>query len=359
VFFFLTWVFVWFAGAGSAVAASVLAAPAAADSASVAAASGRLALPSAADRIRIAEAWRIADRIGDDLWPGFAEAPRAVLLVTPKTEYLFYHRSPTPDFVSVGFDSITGSPVFARDRVFDTRLLSTFPAVGGVPTVVIGEPRNTEASHSTRWVATLLHEHFHQYQQTQPGYYRDALGLGLAGNDSTGRWMLDYPFPYDSRQVGEAFGSLCRQLCDALESIGKPSFRSALGSYLDVRERFRRVLSEQDYAYFSFQVWQEGIARYTEYALARRAGVAYTPTDEFMSLSDRVPFEEDASQTLDHILAELRRMSLKKERRSAFYHVGAAEGILLDEVSPGWRGRYMKEKFFVERYFGGSAAPHR
>lgn len=307
--------------------------------------------PGATDRVRIAEAWRIVDRLGDDLWPGFSKAPRAVLLVTPKTEYLFYHPSPTADFVCVGRDSITGSDVYARDRVFDKRLLATFPAVAGVPTVVIGEPRNTEASHSTRWVATLLHEHFHQYQQSEPGYYEDALALGLAGDDTTGMWMLDYPFPYESREVNEAFSSLCRQLFDAVDSIGQASFRSKLRAYVDSREAFRRVLDEKDYAYFSFQVWQEGIARYTEYALIRRAGVAYTPTQAFIALPDRVPFDKDASETLGHVLTELRRVSLKKAKRSAFYHVGAAEGRLLDEVSPGWQRRYFEEKFFVERYF--------
>jgi hypothetical protein len=310
-----------------------------------------LTLPGEADRVRIAEAWRIVDRLGDDLWPGFSEAPRAVLLVTPKTEYLFYHPSPTPEFVRLGFDSITLSLVFARSRVFDKRLLATFPAVAGVPTVVIGEPRNTDASHSTRWVATLLHEHFHQYQQSQPDYYADTLALGLAGDDSTGMWMLNYPFPYDSRRVGEGFASLCRLLVDAVEAIGRSSFRSKLDAYWKARSEFAGILDEKDYKYFSFQVWQEGIARYTEYALVRRTGVAFTPSSDFMSLPDRVPFDEDASETLSHVLTELRRMSLKKARRTAFYHVGAAEGVLLDEVSPGWRGRYLEKKFFVERYF--------
>jgi hypothetical protein len=83
----------------------------------------------------------------------------------------------------------------------------------------------------------------------------------------------------------------------------------------------------------------------------RRAAVGYTPTAAFMSLPDRVPFDKDASETLSHVRTELRRMSLKKARRTAFYHVGAAEGILLDEVSPGWRGKYLGESFFVDRYF--------
>ena len=310
-----------------------------------------MALPGAADRVRIAEAWRIADRLGDDLWPGFSRAPRAVLLVTPKTEYLFYHPSPTPEFVPLGFDSITSSSVYARPRVFDTRVLATFPAVGGVPTVVIGEPRNTEASHSTRWVATLLHEHFHQYQQSQPGYFEDALALGLAGDDSTGMWMLNYPFPYDSRRVGEAFASLCRLLVEAVESLGKSSFRSKLDAYLKARAEFANLLGEKDYKYFSFQVWQEGIARYTEWALMQRASVGFTPSAAFMSLPDRVSFAEDASETRAHVLTELRRMSLKKARRTAFYHVGAAEGMLLDEVRPGWRGRYFEEGSFADAHF--------
>jgi hypothetical protein len=319
VVFVLTWVFLWLVGAGASTSSWALAG-ASSDSAAVAvsaAGSRSVTLPGAADRVRIAEAWRIVDRLGDDLWPGFSEAPRAVLLVTPKIEYLFYHPSPTSEFVPLGFDSITSSLVFARSRVYDTRLLSTFPAVDGVPTVVIGEPRNTEASHSTRWVATLLHEHFHQYQQSQPRYYTDALALGLAGDDSTGMWMLNYPFPYDSRRVGEAFASLCRLLVDAVDAIGRPSFRSAVDTYLAAREEFRRSLSEKDYAYFSFQVWQEGIARYTEWALVRRAGVAYTLSSVFMSLPDRVPFDKDASETLSHVLTELRRMSLRKARRTA------------------------------------------
>lgn len=308
-------------------------------------------LPDAADRTRIAEARRIVDRLGDDLWPGLSDAPFAVLLVTPKTEYLFNHPSPTSDFTLAGRDSIVGCDVYARDRVFDANLLATFPAVAGVPTIVIGQPRNTEASHTTRWVATLVHEHFHQYQQSQPGYYEDALKLGLAGNDSTGMWMLQYPFPYDSTEVNRAFGILCVRLADVVESIGKPGFRSALQTYRDVRAAFRRVLGEKDYAYFSFQIWQEGIARYTEYALIQRASVAYTPSASFEALPDRVSFEKDASETLAHVLAELRRAVLKTARRSAFYHFGAAEGLLLDEVNPGWRARYFTEKFFIEGYF--------
>ncbi|MEE9270646.1 MAG: hypothetical protein V3V49_10350, partial [Candidatus Krumholzibacteria bacterium] len=162
------------------------------------------------DRIRIAEAFRIADELGEKVWRGWSDAPRALLLVTRDREYLVRHPYPTGDFTRVGYDSLLRSDVYTRERVYDPKLLATFPAVAGVPTIVIGQPRNTDASHSTRWVMTLLHEHFHQWQLSQPGYYDAVAGLGLARGDTTGMWMLNYDFPYDSPEVAAAFSHLCK-----------------------------------------------------------------------------------------------------------------------------------------------------
>ncbi len=303
------------------------------------------------DRIRIAEAVRIAERFGNSLWPGYTEAPFAVLLVTPEYEFLVYHSNPTDDFVRVGYDSLLSSDVYRRERVFDVNLLASFPAVAGVPTIVIGQPHNTDASHSTRWVTTLLHEHFHQWQQSRPDYYSSIDSLGISGADSTGMWMLNYPFPYDSSSVRGAFSVMCRRLWDALDGVDEPDFRLRVDAYLAAKREFRDVLAADDYAYFCFQVWQEGIARYTEYKLARLAGDAHTPTEAFALLPDFVPFSADADRIRDHVASELLRVSLKQSRRSAFYHVGAAEGMILDRVNPSWRRYYLTHKFLSEKYF--------
>ncbi|UCH85687.1 MAG: hypothetical protein JSW50_08380 [Candidatus Latescibacterota bacterium] len=303
------------------------------------------------DRIRIAEARRIAERYGDTLWPGYLEAPFAVLLVTREAEFLVHHSEPTEDFVHLGYDTLLESDVYCRDRVFEVNLLASFPAVSGVPTIVIGQPHNTDASHSTRWVTTLLHEHFHQWQQSWPDYYAAVDSLGLAGKDSTGMWMLNYPFPYDSLPVRGAFEEMCRRLWEALDGIDAADFRTRVDAYLTAKAVFKDVLAEDDYAYFSFQVWQEGLARYTEYKLARLAGDTYTPTELFTSLHDYVPFDDDAGRIRDHIATELLRVSLKKSKRSAFYHVGGAEGILLDRINPGWRQYYLTRKFCTDTYF--------
>jgi hypothetical protein len=298
------------------------------------------------DRIRIAEGRRIADEI---------EAPFAILLVTKENEFLIYHPRPSDDFSTLGYDSLLQSDVYVRDRVYGYDLLATFPAVGGLTTIVIGQTKNTEASHSTRWVITLLHEHFHQWQVSQPDYYPSVDGLDLARGDSTGMWMLNYPFPYEDKAVDEAFDALCRRLHDAVAGMGTHKYQDLLEGYLAARKSFGNMLSDDDYAYFSLQVWQEGIARYTEYMLASKAEFTYRPTSDFENLPDYVPFGSDARATRDRILSQLQGMSLKKLGRAAFYYVGAAEGLLLDHENPGWRDRYFDEPFYVERYFGVEA----
>ena len=108
----------------------------------------------AADRVRIAEAFRLSERLGERVWPGWRGVPFAVLLVTADREYLVRHPRPSADFTRLGHDPLLGGEVFVRRRVFPPTLQATFPAVGGVATVVIGDAEHT-GLRSTAWVLTL------------------------------------------------------------------------------------------------------------------------------------------------------------------------------------------------------------
>src|SRR5438876_10118219 len=57
------------------------------------------------DRVRLAEAFRLADAIGDRIWPGWSATAFAVLLVTPDHEYLLRHPSPPEGFRPLGEDA--------------------------------------------------------------------------------------------------------------------------------------------------------------------------------------------------------------------------------------------------------------
>lgn len=303
------------------------------------------------DRVRLAEAFRLADELGNRVWPGWDKAPFAVLLVTPEHEFLVRHPKPTGDFTLIGEDALLKQKVWYRKRQYSPDLLATFPAVGGVPTVVIGQAENTESKTSSRWVITLLHEHFHQLQYSRPGYLVAVKALDLARGDATGMWMLKYSFPYADPEVKSGFSLLGKTLAEALGARGKPNFDAKFAAYVGARKKFRSMLKKDDYKYLAFQLWQEGTARYTEYRLAEEAAAAYRPGEAFKALKDYRPFADVARTILAGIEKELVSEELDKAKRTVVYNFGAAECLILDRARPGWRERYFEEMCSLDKHF--------
>ena len=307
---------------------------------------------SAIDRTRLAEAFRLGDAIGDRIWPAWSKAPFAVMLVTPDHEFLIRHPNPSADFTKLGYDQSLKSHVYYRKRKFPTNFLATFPAVTGSPisTIVVGQAENTTAKTSTSWVITLLHEHFHQLQDSQPNFYKDVNALNLARGDQTGMWMLNYAFPYDRKDVQDQFAAVSQLLEAAIQAPKKTRSRS-VSNYLEARRKFEDMLEPDDYKYLSFQFWKEGIARYTEYHAARVAAANYRPSKGFRALSDYRSFADVAKDLHQGILRRLRMQKLGVSKREVVYAFGAAEGLLLDQIDPRWRRRYFQEKFDMAKLF--------
>jgi hypothetical protein len=304
------------------------------------------------DRTRLAEAFRLGGQIGDRLWPGWSKAPLAVLLVTPDYEFLMRHPKPSADFSKLGYDALLKSDVYYRKRQFPTTFLATFPALKDsmISTIVVGEAEHTWVKTSTPWVITLLHEHFHQLQDSQPNFYPDVNALNLSHGDQSGMWMLNYAFPYERKEVQEQFALMSKLLADAIQA--PKADRAAKGrEYLAARQNFQSMVSSDDYKYFSFQFWKEGIARYTEYQAARLAASKFRASKKFRALKDYRSFADVARTTYDGIFHQLLTQKLGESKREVVYSFGAAEGLLLDEVNPRWRKRYFAEKFDLSRFF--------
>lgn len=307
---------------------------------------------SGLDRVRLAEAFRLADNIGDRIWAGWSKAPFAVLLVTPSHEFLIRHPKPSADFTRIGYDPLLKSDVFYRARKYPAHWLATFPAVSGsiVSTIVIGQAENTSVKTSTPWVLTLLHEHFHQLQDSQPNFYADVNALNLSGGDKTGMWMLNYAFPYDRADVQQQFVVMSNLLDEAIRARGAQR-RQRVKQYLAARRKFESIVSPADHTYFSFQLWKEGIARYTEDRIARLAARHHQPSAEFRALKDYRSYRDAAESIHSGIFKQLRTQRLGESKREVVYSYGAAEGLLLDQIRPGWRTRYFVEKFSLEKLF--------
>mgnify|MGYP001810241125 CR=1 FL=1 len=121
------------------------------------------------DKIRIREAILISNQFEEQIWKNLGQLPFVILLVSDNTEFLVNHPYPSSDFQLSENDTILKTKIYFRSRRFSDKLLATFPAVNGVPCIVIGVPEKTNKS-SSEWTITLLHEHFHQYQFSSKGY---------------------------------------------------------------------------------------------------------------------------------------------------------------------------------------------
>jgi hypothetical protein len=299
----------------------------------------------ATDLIRLAEAFRLIRSVEATVWPGWETASFPVLLVGTESEFLVGSPVTPREFISDGYSTILQTEIWSRRRQFDPGLLATFPAFGPPAVVVIGRAEATRKT-STTWVLTALHEHFHQYQTADAKYYSEVEQLGLSGGDQTGAWMLNYPFPYQSANEAEMFALVSRQLAASLRA----SSRSDRERFWQTYNKFLDGLSERDRRYLSFQVWQEGVARYVELRVAEAAAATYIPSVEFRNLTDFQPFSIVAEAIRAEILRQLDNPDLAKLQRVSFYAFGAGLALLLDQDQESWKRRYMTEKFSLERY---------
>lgn len=303
------------------------------------------------DRIRIAEAFRVGEKIQNKVWKDWSTAPFSMLLVTKDREFLIRHPKPSDEFQSIGYDALLKSEVFVRPRKFPASFLATFPAFNHGPVIVVGQAENTQAKTSTTWLFTVLHEHFHQLQYSRPSYYADVNALGLARGDETGMWQINFPFPYKKAEVREKFDVLSKLLVDAYNATNKAERSQKLAAYMKERKAFESMLSPDDYKYLSFQLWQEGMAQYTQYRTAEYAARKVKPGKDFLALKDFSTFDAEADRLLKMTFAELKDINLAEYERTAFYPFGAVEGLVLDKVDPKWRVKYFENKFALEKNY--------
>jgi hypothetical protein len=231
-------------------------------------------------------------------------------------------------------DPASGVPAWSRSPRFPSTMRATFPAVEGRPTIVIGTPRGTGLPPE-RWELTVAHEHFHQFQYSRPDYYSRLNALGLAHGDTTGMWALQFPFPYDSAPVQAAVRRWAGALRDAL--MASPTRREdARARVREARRALDALLAPEERRYLDFQLWQEGVPRWIELAVARAAVGEGT-----------LPHAALAWQE-DRLVNALQGLDLGRDRREVVYPLGAALAELLDREGSAWKTRYFERMFVLD-----------
>ncbi len=138
--------------------------------------------------------------------------------------------------------------------------------------------------------------------------------------------MLDYAFPYTDPATGSAYAAAASALKAALQAPDGAAFTASKMQYLAARNRLQRTVSDADWRYFEFQLWQEGVARWTEIELGHRH-----PDDTIRA---------EAAASGRRVLTDLTGSDLAARQRLAVYDFGAAEAMLLERIDPRWRETY-------------------
>lgn len=264
---------------------------------------------------------------GESLWPGYGSAPSGFLLVDADKEVLLCQPGTPEGFTADGIEPMTRCQRWSRPRTnLPATLLAALPILGQPSTIVMGTPEGTGKPLAS-WLRTILHEHFHQWQTAQPDYYKRVEKLDLSGSDKTGMWMLNFPFPYDRAPVASAYTAASNALADALELRGKSGFSAAFDRYLAARRRFAGSVSKREWRYIDFQLWQEGVARWTEMQLGKMYPDAAVR-------ASAVALEQD-------VLAQLRKPDLARQKRELVYPFGAGEAMLMSACGSAWRESYL------------------
>ncbi len=263
---------------------------------------------------------------GEALWPGYGAAPFGFLLLEAESETLLCREPAPAGFTPDGRDDATGCLRFTRPRgKLSGRFLAAMPVFGPPATIVMGTPASTGRSPA-EWRRTILHEHFHQWQWWLPDHYKRVNALDLSGGDETGMWMLNYAFPYADPAAGAAYSAASLALADALAARGTGEFPAAFDNYLGARVRFEASVTPRDWRYLEFQLWQEGVARWTEIELGKQYPDAAVKA---------------ASTALEaRTLTALREPKLAEQGRELAYSYGAGEAMLMAACGAAWRRGY-------------------
>ncbi len=284
--------------------------------------------PAAGVSEKLAQAQSFAKHSGDELWAGFGEAPFGFLLVDGDIETLMCRADVPKGFSPAGSDPATGCKQYTRPRSgLPDNLLAALPIFGPPSTIVMGTARSTGRDEAD-WTRTILHEHFHQWQDSFPDIFTRMRDLDLAGDDTTGMWMLNYRFPYGSPGTIAAFAPAAEALSKAVAARGTPAFRAALSNYVSKRKALAAAVGERNWKYAELELWKEGVARWTEIQLGKK----YPDP----------AVRESAAALEKKSIDWLATHDIAKAGREFVYPYGTAEAMLLEACGPRWRTQYPK-----------------
>jgi len=289
---------------------------------------------SETNKTLIQEFLRLSELYGPELWSNWSNYPTAILLVEDRYEFLIGHKIKPKGFKEA-CEIDENFQTYYRKRVLPKRMLASFPAFSEQPVIVIGTVENTGVKNSTDWISVLFHERFHQIQFSQKDYYKKVDSIKPNGSKDAS-WMLTYPFPYKDESINLVLKIMGEKLYDAVNNKNLKSYES----YKVLKAKLSSLLSKKDFFYMQFQIWQEGVARYSEIKslekIKNKFSSEFKSTNGFNKNSNILDYKKKS------LKKDIKSLNLIKLKRTLFYTLGYYEAEALDLFDSNWKQRYFK-----------------
>ncbi|HJO05432.1 MAG TPA: hypothetical protein QGG47_15810, partial [Acidobacteriota bacterium] len=197
--------------------------------------------------------------------------------------------------------------------------------------------------------------------QLHHGEQEKVAELNLGGSRAES-WQINYEFPFDDPDVGNAMLLLGQSLYDfwttgaSLPRAGQRAFLAATASA--ALQNLRVVVTlkhgKEAYEYFQLQTWRTGIARYSSILAARAVARAevlneYERTAGFDRLEQHKSYAALWEENLSHRFWLIRTAGLKGERdRTSFDAIGHGIAELLDVLGFDWKEHYFDRGVWLD-----------
>ena len=330
------------------------------------------------DKARLVEALRLKQNIGDSVWPGWGHADIPVILYNEEYAFLIGYPNPPPGWVKVPQQLARGGPwerVPAQDLQGQPYYRQRLPSsdvtpeaftvlVGGrwvasMPTrewftIALGEPLREQfgpilpyrlaarflAGSTDKYISLILHESFHAY-----------VGATAPERLATAEWIVasEKDYPWNDEKLRAAWRTELNLLAAAVQTGDRDAQRQLAREFLAQRSarRLDNHLNATAVDVERQREWQEGLAKYTELEMWRRAAAGnYTPgltPAQDSDFNNYTLAEQSWAQEVD----QLKRMADNLDD-NCFYYSGMAQSVLLDHLMPGWQTRILTENTTLE-----------